>query len=169
MKSKFKILVTYIVFSSVLFSCKNANKVISNDALEKKQSSKTEEMQSENYVILNQSSYGGLKQYENRVIKSEDELKEVYNDINSKRSPALDIPVINFSKETVVAIFIGEKNTGGYSIQIESVTDLDNQIKVIFKEATAKPGENVSMALTQPYCIIKIPYTNNKVTVKKVN
>lgn len=75
-------------------------------------------------------------------------------------------PVVDFSREMVIAIFTGQKNTGGYKVDIQDI-NINNSgmtVNVIFYKPS--PGSIVTMALTQPYVIIKTQKYDGKVDLR---
>lgn len=76
-----------------------------------------------------------------------------------------EIPAINFKKNNVLFLHLGLKNSGGYTIDVEKIEFIDNQLEVYQKISTPLKGENVTMALTNPYCIVKVP-KSEKILVK---
>ena len=65
-----------------------------------------------------------------------------------------DMPAVDFDKETVVAVFSGQKNSGGYSIQIDRIlsrkSGREETIIVLFRETAPAPGSMQTRALTFP-------------------
>ena len=112
------------------------------------------------FEILKQETYGGPEQNGTTVVTSQQQLQELYNKLGWN-----DIPQIDFTKNNVVALFMGEKRTGGYSIGIKKVTIEGNTAIVTSVETKPQEG-NVTMAITSPYCIALIPKTQ-KVTIKQ--
>lgn len=68
-----------------------------------------------------------------------------------------NFPVIDFKKNNVIFLHLGLRNTGGYAIDVEKVALDDDELIVYQKIISPLKGENVTMALTNPYCIVKIP------------
>ena len=64
-------------------------------------------------------------------------------------------PEVDFSNSTVIAVFMGEKPTGGHDIEITNITDEGDKVVVNVKRIS--PDENcvVTQVLTQPYHIVK--------------
>ena len=63
----------------------------------------------------------------------------------------LKLPKVDFEKQVVLAVFMGEKNTGGYRIQIRGMKDTGKKIEVSVK-TTSPPQDGFSIqVLTQPY------------------
>ncbi len=54
-------------------------------------------------------------------------------------------------------ICMGEQNSTGYSLELESVTKKDDNVEVIVKEIKPNPGDTVGMALTYPAITIEFP------------
>ncbi|MFH0791079.1 MAG: alpha/beta fold hydrolase, partial [Candidatus Omnitrophota bacterium] len=68
------------------------------------------------------------------------------------------LPAIDFSKEMVIAVFMGQKPTSGYSISITKIEEYPDKLRVYVYEE--KPnfeiGQVVSEVLTFPYHIVKL-------------
>ena len=70
---------------------------------------------------------------------------------------------INFSKETIVVAVDKVRNTGGFSIEIIEVLIEKNRLLIKVKSTAPKTFDMVTMAVMQPYHIIKIKNTNKKI------
>lgn len=66
------------------------------------------------------------------------------------------LPDSDFAKHVVVAVFAGEKPTGGHDIEITSVERVDERLLVSFAERSPSPGTIVTQAFTQPFHIAKV-------------
>ena len=65
-------------------------------------------------------------------------------------------PTIDFSKTTVIGVFLGTRPTAGYSVQVTKVERDGDAIVVTYREG--KPGPDVMAAqmLTTPYQLVSI-------------
>jgi PrcB C-terminal len=115
------------------------------------------------FELLAQDFYGGMTDSKFIVIKDIKALNLVYNLINEGKTPELKTPSINFEQETVLALFLGEKNSGGYSINVEQIMNVIDKVNVVYKITSPKAGEMVTTVMTQPYCIVKIPKTSKEI------
>jgi len=106
------------------------------------------------YEILTESAYQGKEEKSFEVIDSDASLSKIYESINSEA-----VPEINFAKERVVALFLGGRNSGGYSVKIKSIEEREGKVYVSVEEIGPKPGEQVMMSLTNPFLIVKINTT----------
>jgi len=115
------------------------------------------------FETLKQDVYGGMVASKFMIIKNEKDLDLVYSSINKSRTPELEMPTIDFDKETIIALFLGEKNSGGHSIAVEQIMNVNDKVNVVYRITSPKAGEMVTSVMTQPYCIIKIPKTSKEI------
>ncbi|NOY47416.1 MAG: protease complex subunit PrcB family protein [Chlorobi bacterium] len=121
------------------------------------------------FQILAQDTYGGYTDSKFLVIEDNKSLTEVFNLLNKSRSPELEIPAINLKKETVIALFLGEKTSGGYAITVKQVLVKSNKIYIVYNVESPKGGDIVTSVMTQPFSIIKIPKTAKEIVFEKMN
>ena len=87
--------------------------------------------------------------FENReafLINSAAEYEEVFDEETN----------IDFNEYSIVAVFSGQKPTGGYNVEITGITETTNRIKIDVLETT--PGEDciVIQVITFPYDVVLI-------------
>ena len=88
------------------------------------------------------------------TIQSIEELETIYATLNKNRTSKHKMPKIDFSKEVVVGLFMGNKNSGGYAIKIDQIK-LDDNYTAVFIEET-KPSGIAASVITQPFYLAKI-------------
>jgi len=100
------------------------------------------------FQTLKKGSYGGPTSSGYYLINNLDEWTEVF-----EKSPQ---PEINFSKTTVIAVFTGDRNTGGFGIEIKAI--IDTGFLVVVKVEQTGPGEDclVTMAFTSPFHVVEV-------------
>jgi len=104
-----------------------------------------------------QGNHCGYTEPERLVIKKEDLWRGVWGKMHRFLVPRPELPVINFEKEMVIAVFMGERKTGGYEIEIIRITEGEKKL-IVEVEEKEPPSDSVqTMALTQPYHLIVIP------------
>ncbi len=117
--------------------------------------------------ITSQSHGGNLE--ENFIfVKSNDALKKIFAQLNIARKPGIPLPMIDFNKESVIVLFMGQQNSGGYTILLESAKYNNTGILQLFVKET-KPSGMSTMAITQPYSIYKIHKPLEKVNFVKID
>ena len=98
------------------------------------------------------------------VIRDEQEFADIWQDIDAARS----LPEIDFEEEMVIAVFMGEKPTGGYSIEIDSIYEYPDRIVVNVVETEPDPDDMTTQALTYPYHIVTTANTEREVKFESI-
>lgn len=88
--------------------------------------------------------------------RTQAEWEALYRKHNYDRQP----PKVDFSKEMVVAVFMGSRPNAGFSTTILSSLTVNGVLVVRYKETTPRPGTISAQVLTFPYHIIAIPKAN---------
>lgn len=117
----------------------------------------------DSYEVIFEGSYGGKEEKSYKVIRSQEELEKIFKQIEIVGSSKAESVDVNFDKHRVVALFMGTRNTGGFSIGVSDVEVQGDTTYVMVKETGPEPGEMVTMALTNPYSIVKIEKNKNVV------
>ncbi len=70
---------------------------------------------------------------------------------------------VNFEEEMILAVFMGERTTGGYSIEIVEIMEKDDVVEVIIGQTSPGEDDMVSMAFTYPEHIVKMEKTEKPI------
>ncbi len=143
-----------IVLLGNMSSCKSQEKTTTNNAKSKKMVIKKDIP----FTILLQNGHSNITEQKNIVIKDKKSLNAIYSKINSTRKPGLPIPKIDFSKTMVLGMFMGTKNSGGYSIHINRIESNDKEMVVFYTEKA--PKGRATMAITQPCLLVSTVVSN---------
>lgn len=90
------------------------------------------------------------------VLADEDELRSFWNAVQANAFTPAPLPELRFDRETVLAIRLAERPTGGYGIEVVGV-ELDGDdlfVEVALREPA--DGATVTQALTQPWALIRV-------------
>ena len=74
-----------------------------------------------------------------------------------------EISAVNFSNESVIAVYQGMESTGGYKIEIMKINFEEDKILIYVKEISPPGGVPVSTAITGPYHIVKTKKIDRRV------
>ncbi len=110
----------------------------------------------------------GMKEAGQRVIQDAGTWEKVWKQVHDRVRPQPQVPKVNFEKQSVLAVFMGEKNSGGYSIQITQVKDAGAVTEVIVSRISPGARDVLTAVLTQPYdmLIIEKPAKPVKFVIK---
>ena len=104
------------------------------------------------FEVLTQQSDGGgnIKFFE--ILTEPNEIIMLQNDPILKDKMKHD----DISKSNYVILNMGQKNTGGYSIDVEKVEETDKNIIITVKENSPAPDGMVMQVITYPYTVVKV-------------
>lgn len=117
-----------------------------------------EKIISVSFSTIDKGFRSGIKERKFVVIKTEKEWEEFWRLHKKTFLPEQQIPPVDFKQEMVIAVFSGEKRTGGYGIEIKRVEENleKSQLEVFFLETHLSPKSMVTQDLTQPCHIVKL-------------
>lgn len=98
------------------------------------------------------------------VIRDADEWRDRWAQVVADRHPPPEPPEVDFEREMVVLVGIGERGTGGYHVQIVEVRADDGALRVVFRERI--PGDScvVPRVLTAPITAVTVSRTEGSAT-----
>ena len=73
-------------------------------------------------------------------------------------------PSVDFSRDMVVGLFMGERPTGGYAIEITRIERTDQGLSVHYRTSLPDPSAIQTQALTQPFHLVTVPRVDDPVT-----
>lgn len=113
------------------------------------------------FSTIDKGMKSGLSERKFIIIKSEKKWENIWRLHKAPLVPEKQIPLIDFRQEMIVAVFSGEKKTGGYGIEITKIEEnrYRTELIVYFLEAQPRSNAIVTQALTQPYHIVKAART----------
>lgn len=112
-------------------------------------------------TVLKGENSGETKN-KNYLIINEKDFENIWNLINENITPKPEMPKIDFSKEVVVAVFQGEKPTGGYGVEIVKIIEDSAAVNVLVKEKSPGVFCAVPEVITSPYHLVKIKKIGKK-------
>ena len=87
-----------------------------------------------------------------------------------RHAPDKPMPPVDFSREMIVAVFMGSRPTAGYSTTILTTMEVKGVLVVRYKETAPPPRAITAQIITFPYHIVAIPKaTVTDVQFKKVD
>jgi len=118
------------------------------------------------YVILHEGIYNEYADVVTKVSTVIATQNEYESELLKKSSK--EVKSVDFDEERLVLIDMGTHNTGGYSINIESLSETSDQVTVGIISSSPGDGCLVTQALTNPYKFIKLNTTKNIIFSEKV-
>ena len=104
------------------------------------------------FKTLDRGDTGGVDRPSTVVIRTASQWKSLSHDLAPNVKPA----PVDFTKSTVIGVFLGTRPTGGFSVQITGIERQGKELIVTWLEK--KPGRDdmVTQVLTSPYHLVTI-------------
>jgi hypothetical protein len=103
----------------------------------------------------------GVRESLQVVIRNQDEWHAFWKRHSAIETNPPPAPSIDFNREMVVGIFLGEKRTGSYEVEIVRAERSDSALYFYYREKIPSPGAIVTQALTQPFHLVRVPKYDN--------
>jgi PrcB C-terminal len=124
------------------------------------------------FTTIARGSDSGYQSASQMVIDNSERWSNLWQQHTCNTEPPPPVPQVDFTRYSIVAVFAGEKPTGGYSVEILSAETSDSQtqeqLAITVQHRQPKAGDFMTEALIYPYHIIRIPKINGKVVLKHI-
>jgi hypothetical protein len=115
-------------------------------------------------AALIQSAMPALRTVEKGDQSNFDEGKQVivrtpgeWNALWHAHSPDRPQPRVDLSRDMIVAVFLGSRNTAGYAVTIESVQADHGTVVVRYRQTDPPRDAITAQVITSPYHIVAVP------------
>ena len=112
------------------------------------------------FNTITQGTYSGYSAANELVINSTAEWLDLWQQHSSDNIPPPSAPEVDFKNYRIIAVFAGEKPTGGYSVEITSVKIVNFQLVITVRYDEPRAEDIVIQPLTYPHHIVVIPRMN---------
>ncbi|MCG2611576.1 protease complex subunit PrcB family protein [Flavobacterium sp. SM15] len=119
-------------------------------------SQKEMKLGAQGFRILYQNEYGGAQKQGYDIIDSSEALTDLFTKLQLDSEVYSNFEKIDFSENCVLALYLGQKNTGGYTLSVDKVQNEPGKTIIQRKITGPKQGEMATMALTNPYCLVVV-------------
>ncbi len=104
---------------------------------------------------------GGADASGHRVLRDANDWNAHWRAVGQEAPRPID-PV----REMAIVVFLGERRTGGYTVEITAVESSAEGLIVTPRESAPPPGAMVTQALTQPWALALVPASDRPVSVR---
>jgi hypothetical protein len=99
----------------------------------------------------------GIRTARRAVVRTEAEWKKLWAEHQNARTGRSDPPPqVDWTKEMVVAVFMGEKPTGGYAVSVKDAREEKGKLAVAVVERVPGPGAITIQVLTAPFHMVAV-------------
>nr|WP_288935998.1 hypothetical protein [uncultured Allomuricauda sp.] len=123
----------------------------------------------ENMILLDHDSFSNIESFETRVIKDGKSLRKFYSEINKTRKPGLPIPIVDFSKEMVILVCLGEQK-GKKTPVLSKLKETDNEVSIAVEIIKENQQKELTIQPTYfPFYLYKMPLVDKTITLQKID
>ncbi|MEZ6015533.1 MAG: protease complex subunit PrcB family protein [Planctomycetota bacterium] len=111
---------------------------------------------------LGQASQSRVREQRVVVARDAQAWSQLWSEHSGLQLPSSPAPEVDFTREMVVAVFLGERPTGGFEVHIDSVTSTPVALVVKASSTAPNPDAMVTQALTAPMHAVAVPQTDGE-------
>lgn len=110
------------------------------------------------------TTYSGVREPLERVIRDHATWRDMWAAIWGSMVPERPLPEVDFTRDMVVVVALGERRTGGYNVLVSSAWETEGRVTV--EARTRMPGTAcfVTQAFTYPLDAVRVPRRDGPVT-----
>ena len=108
------------------------------------------------FQTVEKGSQSGVREFLAIIIRGQAEWQDLWQRHASIKANVSPAPTVDFDKEMVLGLFLGEKPTGGYEAEILSAERVAGTLLISFAEKGPPAGAILTQALTQPFHIVRV-------------
>jgi len=113
-------------------------------------------------VIGEGSTAAVMTEKKNYHVTNYAQLADVWRLAYGPGSPG--IPDVDFATENVIAVFDGQKSSGGYDVDVTEVVDQGGTRTITIVHTAPGPGCITTDALTSPFQLVVVPKSDDKIS-----
>ncbi len=113
------------------------------------------------FGIIDESLDSGIGIATTAVVRNATEWAWLWRDHDARLLPSRPLPFVDFGRDIVVAVFLGQRPDRCHRVRIERVLLIDDsRIIVRYREVLSRSGAACAPALSYPAAIVRIPFAD---------
>jgi hypothetical protein len=113
------------------------------------------------FQTISKGNRSGVRDFQQRIVRNQNEWEGLWRQHTATEANPSTPPAVDFNKEIVIAVFLGEKPTGGHTVELIQIDRNNGELEILFKEAAPPPGGIATQALTQPFHMVRVAMNGN--------
>ncbi|MEQ1746601.1 MAG: protease complex subunit PrcB family protein [Saprospiraceae bacterium] len=109
------------------------------------------------WVVLDRGTQCGIMAPKQVLAKSQAEFDNLWREAFEGMDMPPSKPSVDFSANWVIAVFLGEKNKGGFDLDIQAIAEAGGKTTVTVKATRPGPNCMSTMSIEYPYLLASMP------------
>lgn len=98
----------------------------------------------------------GVQTARYQLLTNQDQLISLWSQVNATLLQPPPLPQVDFQRETLVAIFLGQRPTGGYAVSVRRVAVENGELYLDTEFVEPAAGAITTQALTSPWTLVRV-------------
>ncbi|HIL36140.1 MAG TPA: protease complex subunit PrcB family protein [Planctomycetes bacterium] len=111
------------------------------------------------FESLSQGATSGVEDTHIVLARNPSEWNALWIAVNSASLSAKAAPEVDFSKEMVIGVFLGQRPTAGFGVMVLGCTIEKGMLSVQVRESKPPTGQAQATMVTRPYQLVKLAKT----------
>lgn len=122
----------------------------------------------EGLTLIEYQNFTNIDSFETRVIKDTKTLGKLYRQINKTRKPGLPVPMVDFSKDMLIVVCLGEQH-GEKTTVLSKLKETDQEMLIAIEAHNVSEKEMPSQPVYFPFYLFKMPLVGKKIVFQQVD
>jgi hypothetical protein len=105
------------------------------------------------FATIAEGRSSGVIRPDQRIVRTQADWETLW----SRHMPDGAPPPVDFAASMVAAVFLGERPTSGFRVEIAEIRATANEVVVEYVERRPAPGDMTAQVLTNPFHIVRAP------------
>ncbi|MFZ6799624.1 hypothetical protein [Undibacterium sp. Di24W] len=119
-----------------------------------------------NYKVVDQGLNSGVTSNRNVVVKDQASWMGLWQEHNKSNA---NIPNVDFSKNMIVGLFMGQRSSGCYAIEAATLWRAAGKIQLTRRDRNPGPTTICTANITAPYLLIEIPRSDETLEFQSIS
>jgi VWFA-related protein len=116
-------------------------------------------------VPVDRGPMSGVTAYKDVLVRSAEELQAFWGTLTTRRK----MPTVTFTNTMLAAVFLGERPTAGYAVEVVGVARDGETLVISYAERPPAADAMVGQVVTTPYVVVGVPMHAGPVKFVKVD
>ncbi|MBY0111013.1 protease complex subunit PrcB family protein [Patescibacteria group bacterium] len=116
------------------------------------------------FSVIAEGTNASLTDRKNFKVESREQLEQVWAHAYGQTTVAL--PTVDFEKYQVLAVFGGQKNSGGHTVAVKEVVDTENTRRITITHSAPGSSCITTQALTSPFQFVRVEKSDARIERK---
>ena len=119
--------------------------------------------------LVDHDNFTNIDSFATHVIRDTKTLGKFYKQINKTRKPGLPVPMVDFSKDILILVCLGEQH-GEKTIQLSKLEETDQEMLIALDVRNVSTEEEISIQPVYfPFYLYKIPLVEKTLIFHRVD